>query len=120
MIYFRNNLWSHVSRCSTESINGIILFTSKTETKINKFQLSVSVDQDILCLDVSVNNISFMKIKQSFSDNKNKLFCLSLCQSMFSFGKQIIVKRVSSSIFKDKVKLCLSFNNINKLCYSWV
>ena len=76
----------------------------------------MSVDQDVLSLYVSVNDISFMKINQSFSNHKEKLLSLSFWQSMLSLGKQIVIERVSSSILENKVKLGLSLNHICEFC----
>ena len=78
MISFRDYFRSHVGRSTTESINYLVRWTSETETKVNQLQLSVTINQDVLCLDIPVNDVSTMKIKQGFSDDQEKLFCLVL------------------------------------------
>ena len=76
MISFGHNLRSHVSGSPTEGVNRVGRYRLQTEPKINQFQLFISVEQNILGLDISVNNISFMKVFDSFSDDFEKLFRL--------------------------------------------
>lgn len=57
MINFRYNLRSHISRRPTKSVDCLFLFAAKTETKINQFQLFVPINENILCFDISMNNI---------------------------------------------------------------
>ena len=76
MISFGHNLRSHISGSSTEGVNSVGRYRLQTEPKINQFKLFISVEQNILGLDVSVNNISFVKVFDSFSNDFKKLFCL--------------------------------------------
>lgn len=85
MIYLRYYLRSHIGWSTTESIDSLLFSTFQTETEINEFELSVPIDQNILCLDIPVNNISVMKIKQSFRYDNYKLLCFFFLESMLWF-----------------------------------
>lgn len=63
VIDFGNDFWSHVGRSPAKSINGLILPTSQTESKINQFELPMTINQDIFCLYISMYYISAMEIE---------------------------------------------------------
>ena len=62
MILFRHDLWSHIGRGSTKSVYGVRRHRLNTKTKVNKFQLFVSIKEDVLSLYVSVHDVSLMQI----------------------------------------------------------
>lgn len=69
MVYFGDNLRCHISWCATESINCLIFWASETESKIDKFQFFMPVNQNIFCFNVSMYDVSAMKVLKSLSNN---------------------------------------------------
>ena len=66
MVLLGNNFRGHIGWSPTESVNSCRGLRFQTEAKIYQLELFVAVQQDIFCLDVSVYNISFVKVAQSF------------------------------------------------------
>ena len=56
-----------------------------------------------------------MKVFQCFSNNFKKLFSFCFLQTMQLFRKQIIVQRISSTIFLNEIDLGVALNHINQL-----
>jgi len=62
MIFFWYDLWCHVSRRATESIDVGRRSRFKAKAKIDQFQLFVSVQQYILSFDVPMDNIPVVEV----------------------------------------------------------
>ena len=78
VICFGDNLRCHVGRSSTESINSIGSFTPETEPKINEFELTMSIDQNVLSFDVAMNNVPLVQIEKCLRNDNKKLFSFIL------------------------------------------
>jgi len=83
MIYFRDDFWSHVCRCSAKGVNRSTFLAFQAESEINEFELPVPIDEYILGFDVSMDDIKIMQVKQGFRNDEDELFCFLFAQSMF-------------------------------------
>lgn len=60
VVHLRNYLRSHVGRRPTESIDGGCLPAAQTEAEVYQFEMPVSVDEYVFCLDVPVDYVQLV------------------------------------------------------------
>lgn len=77
----------------------------------------ISVDEEILCLDVSVDDTLAVEMFDGFYQSLKELFHLTLFQSMFRLREYVLIQRVSSSVLNDKVYLLRTLYGLNDLGY---
>ena len=63
VVDFWDDLRSHVRGSATESVDCLPLGTPKTKPEIDQFDLLVSVQQYVFCLDVPVNDVQVVEVK---------------------------------------------------------
>lgn len=80
------------------------LFDKVGPTKICQFHNPVSIDQNILRLDVSVNNVLLMDVDQSFDDLLDVLGSLFLRKSsLWAFGHHTTVQLTLLGVLQNKI-----------------
>lgn len=73
-------------------------------TKICEFQNAVSIDQNILRLDISVNNVLLVDVGQSFDDLLDVLGSFSLRKSsLWAFGHHTTVQLTLLGVLQNKI-----------------
>ncbi len=82
MIHLGYNLRRHISRRSTKRINGLVLGTSQAKSKINQFDLLVTIDQNVFGFDVPMDNAQIVQILQGLSYHENEFLRLELLHAM--------------------------------------
>lgn len=117
MIPFRHNLRSHVGRSTAKCINRTRRHRLQTKPEIDQLQLLVTVEQNVLSLNVPVDNVTLVKIFNRLSNGLKKLLGLRLSHSVLRLGKEVVVKRVCSSIFLNQEYLASSLDHLNQPSY---
>ena len=57
MVHLGNDLGGHIGRCAAESIDSLILLASETEAEVDELKLPMPVDQYVLGLDITMNDL---------------------------------------------------------------
>ena len=100
MVSLGYNLWGHIGWCPTKSVNSIRWDRMNTKAEINQFQIFMTINENVFSFNISMNYIVFMKIWNRLGNYVQKLFSFSLLHSMFRLREQIIIQRISPSIFE--------------------
>lgn len=120
MIFFRDDLRRHIGGSPTKCINSIRWYWLKTKAEVNKFELFVSIEENVLGFDISMDNIALMQILESLSDSFEYLLCLLLLKSMLRLWQEVIIQWVSASVLLDKEDLAGALYGINKSSNHWM
>ncbi len=82
MVSFGYDLGCHIGWSAAVSIYSLADPTFKTESEIYKFELLISIQQDVLCFDVSMYNIFMVEVLQSFGNGLEEQFSFGLLETM--------------------------------------
>ena len=52
----------------------------------------MSINEYIFGFDISMDDVSVVKVEESFCDDEQKLFGLMLRESMFLFGEKVVIE----------------------------
>ena len=90
-------------------------------TKIGQFQNAVSIDQNILRLDISVNNVLLVDVCQSFDDLLDVVGSFSLRKSsLWAFGHHTTVQLTLLGVLQNKMNWKVVFKVVVQLDDVWV
>ena len=62
VVDFRYDLRGHVSRGPAKGVDCLVFWTPEREPEINKFELFVSIDENVFCLDVPVDDVPAVEV----------------------------------------------------------
>lgn len=71
------------------------------ESEINKFDMSVGIDENIFQLDISVDDSFLMEILNSFNKLFEDYFGLKLINSPILFLLEVSIQRKARSVFQN-------------------
>ena len=120
MVFFRNDFRSHIGGCPTKGVNGTRRHWFQAKAEIDQLKLFVSVEQNILGLDIAVDYVPLVQIFEGFSYRFEYLLCLWLLESVLGFREQIIVQGVGAAVLLDQKDLAGAFDGVDKFGYDWV
>ena len=120
MISFGDDFRSHVSRSATEGIDEGRWFRFKAEAEVDETELAMPIDEDVLRLDVSMNDVPIMQVFQSFGDGLEEPLGFCLLQSVLGLGEQVVVERISSAVLLDQVDFGRGFDSFDQFGDNWV
>lgn len=86
MVYFRDDLGSHVGRGTAESVDSTGRHRVDAEPEVDKLELLVPVYQDILSLDVTMHDIFVVQVTHSLRNHVQEFLSLVLLQPMLVLG----------------------------------
>ena len=90
-------------------------FNASAKPKIDNFRRQLFSKDHILQLNVSVRNLSLMKVLQGFSKRSNDGLAMILRSSMVGLILEVVVKRYPIKIFHDDVEVVVCFHYIQYL-----
>ncbi len=114
MILFGDDLRGHVGRRSAKGVDSARGNRLKTEPKIDKFELFVPVEQNVLSLDVSVDYVALMQIFECVCDSLEDLFGFSLLKSVLRFGQEVVIEGVGSPVLLDEVDFGCALDGVDE------
>jgi hypothetical protein len=114
VVYFGDDLRRHVGGGAAEGVDGGGLLAAQTEAEVDQLQLPVAVDEDVLRLDVPVDDVQLVQVRQCLCDHQQKLLGLLLWQTVLWLGEQVVVEGVGAAILQDEVEFGLRLDDVDE------